>query len=99
VFIESGGVVALRGRFSVNCSQKVSFWTSSLIVGLFEVVFVIGVFLPENAPVFSWKNVEMIFAIPALIAILFALTYQWQKSTIEGDRESVLRRLREALRT
>jgi hypothetical protein len=70
--IENEEGVVLRGRFSVNCLQKVWFWSSGVILAIFELVIVIAVFLPENAPLFSWNNIGIAFAIPVIHAYTFS---------------------------
>jgi len=96
-FVDSDDGVILRGHFGVNCAQKLSFWLSSIILGLFELLIVIAVFMPENAPIVSWNNMGMVFAIPAIGVVGFGLTYHWQKRIIDTDREWVERELRKAL--
>jgi hypothetical protein len=96
-FVENQAGVTLRGRFSVNCLQRLLFWASSLTLAIFELGLLISVFLPENAPVFSVNNVGMVIAIRVLGGIGLALSYAWENKIVNSDREWVIQKLGDEL--
>jgi hypothetical protein len=87
VAIESPQGTLLKGNFEFNCFRKYFFWVSAVIFTAAELFILIGVYDPENGPLFSPRNILVILMLPGFQLAAYFFTYFFKDFFFESDKK------------